>query len=335
MNFICRISAAFRAGALLAFALSWSFLLPSAALAQDRLDRSALADVPFPEPSWAWSEDPNRVKYEAVQSAAAVAERSCGATEFHAWQTDQKQPVNAAFRAAGWLLEDFSEGMIEQQIFRAAKGGDEIVMTWIPVESGMALFLCEAFPVGAAPVQAAAAPPAEEPTAPTDTPSADEDGLNLADAPWLFAALFGGIGSFTLGAAVRNRRRATASLSWPTTTATVLSSEVVERVEKDSEGDDTTWYVPTVRYRYEVGGRTYEGARLRFGDIKQHSEKAAAGMIAPYRAGAAISVRYDPAKPSESTIETKKPGLGAPIFVGGILLVFAVLAALVGLGQTA
>ena len=317
-------------------------LVPAApSLAQERLARSDLAGVAFPEPSWAWNEDPNGVKRESMDDAAKAAERSCGRTEFHAFQTADaeqgsalRQRTEEAFGAGGWRLDAVAAADADQPVLHAAKDGAELVLTWIPVDSGIALFLCEAFPVGAAPAQAAdSSPDAASEAAPAE--AADDDGLDLSKAPWMFFAVFGAIGAFVLAAGIRNRRRAAASLSWPEAAGTILSAEVVERHETDSEGDTTEYHVPTVRYRYEVGGRPYEGARLRFGDMRQHSYEAARKMLDRYRPGEPVSVRHDPAKPSEATLETAKPGLGAPLFIGGIFLFFAALALLVALGSSA
>ncbi|HWT29696.1 MAG TPA: DUF3592 domain-containing protein, partial [Propylenella sp.] len=338
MNFWCERAGARRLPDFL-FAVIAALLLTYPAHAQERLDASALAGVRFPENSWAWDDDPEGAKREAVQNAAAVAERSCGATEFHAWQGADpaagnalRQNTEAAFTAAGWRLQDFSAHLQDQRILHAEKDGAELVLTWISLDSGVALFLCEALPVGAAaqPQSAAEAPqPAVAPSSAKNAPAAtnlDDDGLDLSKAPWAFFALFSTIAALVLGVTIRNRRRAAASLAWPTAPAAILQSEVTVGVDRDTDGDRTTYYMPVVRYAYEVGGQCYEGKRIRFGDVKKYSDSAARKLIEPYAVGSTAEVRYDPAKPSEATLETIKPGLGAPIFIGGIFLVFAFLA---------
>lgn len=299
-----------------------------AAAAQDRLSASELTAIPFPEQSWAWNEDENGNKRKAIDTAAAVANRSCGKTEFHAFRTSDPDAVRtgttAAFEEAGWKIEDFSEGGENQVILRAAKDGNEVVMTWFPIDSGTAFFLCESFPLGAAPEQDAA--PAAQ------APAMDDESLDLSQAPWMFAAVFGAIGALILGQGIRSRRKAAASMAWPEANGTVLRSEVVHEVSTDAEGDTTEEWKPVVRYRYQVGGVHYESERLRFGSTGQGSAEQAQKALQPYPAGVSVTVRYNPAKPSEATLETVRPGLGSAIFVGGLFLFFAALAAATGLG---
>lgn len=332
---------------ILAGCLVSAALLVSAASAQGRPEGSAMAGVTFPETSWAWNEDPNGVKREAVNAAAGVAERACGNVEFHAFQVAEdaaeslRQRTNTAFADAGWTLRDIAAGLDLQPTFLAAKSGTELILTWIPVDGGLALLMCEAHALGAAPAEAATVPaaapeaaaPAAEPAATEPAVDDDDDTLDLSKAPWTFFAAFGAIGAFVLGAGIRNRRRANASLAWPTVPGVILQSETVLSVTKDAEGDETEYHVPTVRYRYGVGGNTFEGTRLRFGDVRQHSDAASAKLLQPYPVGASVAVRYNPAKPSDATLETTKPGLGTGIFIGGIFLVLALLALMVALGQ--
>jgi hypothetical protein len=302
-----------------------------AASAQERLASSTLTGVPFPEQTWAWNDDENGARREAVSLAAAVAERSCGDTEFHAFQTSDPDSLRtgtgAAFAEAGWKLEDFSAGIEGQHIYRASKDGAEVVMTWFPVDSGTALLLCEALPVGAAGEGVVAEPAAAA------SEQYDDETLDLTQAPWLFTAAFGGIGALILGGGIQSRRRATASMRWPEAAGTVLKSEVVHHVSTDVDGDtDETW-IPSVRYRYEVGGGSYESERLRFGKPGQESAELASKVLESYPVGSRIKVRYNPANPSDATVQTEKPGIGSAVFVGGTFLVLGAASLVVAIGS--
>jgi hypothetical protein len=102
--------------------------------------------------------------------------------------------------------------------------------------------------------------------------------------------------------------KARAAESWPATIGRVISAEV--RVEQGMErhGERSVWYNPVVRYTYQAAGRSFEGARLRFGETRNAKRNKAEEAIAPYRPGASVTVRYDPDKPHDAVIETVKPG---------------------------
>ena len=88
----------------------------------------------------------------------------------------------------------------------------------------------------------------------------------------------------------------------------MISSEVVEEESTDREGGTSTWYNPAVTYAYSAGGRELTGRRLRFGNYRSASRRKAEAALAPYPAGAAPAVRYNPENPAECVLETTKPG---------------------------
>lgn len=120
--------------------------------------------------------------------------------------------------------------------------------------------------------------------------------------------------------------KAKAAESWPSTIARVVSCEVVEEESSDRHGHTTTWYNPVVVYSYTAGGREHQGRRLRFGNYRSGSRKKAEAALAPYPAGSAPSVRYNPDKPEECVLETSKPG---PIYL--VMAVFGLLFVAFGL----
>lgn len=106
--------------------------------------------------------------------------------------------------------------------------------------------------------------------------------------------------------------KAKAAETWPTAVGRVISSEVVEEESTDREGGTTIWYNPVVTYAYSAGGRELTSRRLRFGNYRASSRKKAEAALAPYPAGAAPAVRYNPENPEECVLETSKPG---PIYL--------------------
>jgi hypothetical protein len=324
----------------LAFALLATFA-STPALAQERASGSTLAGVSFSELAWAWDSDENGSKKQTVEAAASKFDRSCGDTEFFAFQTSSPDALAQAtmgnFRDAGWKIDDFSatEGPLH---YRASLGGAELAVAWKGVDSGVALFLCNAIPVTAAAAEEPAATTAQDTAPPEAKPAPaaaqepapqaadEEDDLDFSDSPHLFATIFGTIGSLILGFGIYNRRRAAASTSWPQAPGTILSSTLGHEKGKDVDGDAYENWWPAIRYNYSVDGRPYEADRLRFGSLKVSDEDKAKAMIAPYPQGASVMVRYNPEKPEDATLESAKPGLGTPIFIGGFFLFFACVA---------
>ncbi|MFI5014980.1 MAG: DUF3592 domain-containing protein [Hyphomicrobiales bacterium] len=143
--------------------------------------------------------------------------------------------------------------------------------------------------------------------------------------PWWFIGLPILLGVVILYLAWLIRQQvgeARASRSWPTIAATVLSGQVTEKTNFDAETGSSTVYVPNLRYSYEVGGKSFEGHRLRLGEVEM-SKKGALAVLARYPVGSRIEVHYDPAEPSSATIEAKGAGIG--------YLVFGVVALTLGL----
>jgi hypothetical protein len=125
-------------------------------------------------------------------------------------------------------------------------------------------------------------------------------------------------GIYMIYAAMRNRKLAAASETWPTASGTVISSEVKSHTVRTKQARTTT-YTPTVTYRYTVGGSAYEGSVIRFGDLSSGSAKFAQELADKYPQGVPVSVRYDPADPRRAALESTAPGNGQ--LIGGILFI--------------
>ena len=107
---------------------------------------------------------------------------------------------------------------------------------------------------------------------------------------------------------VRAVARAKAAETWPAAPGRVVASEVVEEESSDRDGGTTTWYNPVVTYTYSACGRELTGRRLRFGNYRSGSRKKAEAALAPYPVGATPLVRYNPERPEDCVLETRKPG---------------------------
>lgn len=123
---------------------------------------------------------------------------------------------------------------------------------------------------------------------------------------------------------------------WPTVPGRVEASGVVRRElqssTRGSGGRLHPHWVAEVRYSYTVAGRAFTSTRLANRDLiatwKEGSPPAdLAARVAPYRPGAAVSVRHDPADPGYSVLEVDRTALHW--LIGGS--VAGLLLALVGL----
>jgi hypothetical protein len=118
---------------------------------------------------------------------------------------------------------------------------------------------------------------------------------------------FLGCGLVTSLSLISNLASARAAARWPTAVGTVLTSRAESRRELVSRGQGQTVVVwsPLVEYSYHVGTRDYHGARIAFGPAVSGPRELAEATVARYPAGTSVTVHYDPANPSQSTLETR------------------------------
>lgn len=114
------------------------------------------------------------------------------------------------------------------------------------------------------------------------------------------------------------------SRSWPSTTGRILISEVRRNPHR-------LYRVQAyVLYEYRVGGRRYTGTRVTFGGWLHTRQSAADRVVGRYRTGAPVSVRYDPRKPSRSTLERRTSKM-VWLFIGiGVFMMTNIFGALMG-----
>lgn len=159
----------------------------------------------------------------------------------------------------------------------------------------------------------------------------DEPGPGFSIWLLLVAAVLA-IGAFLMLRWARSNALALASASWQPALATVIYSDVASENTTDRKGRVRTRYVPVIAYEYEVDGTAHQAARMRFRDISVADQTAAAEIADRFPVGAGIEIRYDPANPSEATIETEPSGIDYRIISGIALSVLAVAALISALG---
>jgi hypothetical protein len=95
--------------------------------------------------------------------------------------------------------------------------------------------------------------------------------------------------------------------SWPRVEGRIVESRIDVDETENSEGYTTQWFTPVVLYTYEVGGKTHEGKRIRFGATRTSDSKKAEAWAAAYPIGTVVEVLHDPLNPAEAVLETTKP----------------------------
>jgi len=104
----------------------------------------------------------------------------------------------------------------------------------------------------------------------------------------------------------RFRRKAATGRNWPSTKGEIIASHV-EPYSVDGETGDVRSGV-TIRYSYAVGGKSYKGERIGWGNRTVMLTAAAQSLSARYPVGAAVPVFYDPAKPGSALLEPRGQG---------------------------
>jgi hypothetical protein len=133
--------------------------------------------------------------------------------------------------------------------------------------------------------------------------------------------LFLGFGALGLWRGWRELGRAWHSATWPHAVGEVVGSGTrIENYHDDGEPMRRA----VITYRYDVGGTTYRGARVFFGDaIALRFAGPGRRRLATYQAGRLVRVAYDPANPASAVLE---PGASTAAYVA--CLVPAAVAAL-------
>ena len=144
----------------------------------------------------------------------------------------------------------------------------------------------------------------------------------------VLAVLFGGLGFGLLFSARNAKRKARASLTWPTVPGKVIASDIKVTVSTSKSGESeyqTEHFRPIVKYQYSVQGVEHSCSRIAFGATNT-AQSAADAIMARYPAGADVTVHYNPEKPEEAVLETRESGATA-------LTILAVVFLLVGAGS--
>lgn len=140
---------------------------------------------------------------------------------------------------------------------------------------------------------------------------------------WFFriwALLFLSVGVLSVGLAIRNLLKGSASRRWPQVQGRILRALVL--VQTESEGGDS--YTPQVEYEYTVEGIEYRGKRLRYGQTTgSWGRKQAKRTIGRFTVGGPAPVWFNPRKPADSVLVRGTSWGNLAILFAGLVFVGA------------
>lgn len=134
------------------------------------------------------------------------------------------------------------------------------------------------------------------------------------------AALLVAAGAFV--AYFNQRRDFKASASWPSIPGKIVSSNIIEDIERSRDDDgretESTTYRPDIRFAYHVGDAYYTADTWKVGGIVgSSSPKYAQGVVARYPAGRGVKVYYNPASPDVAVLDpANRDGAALPLIFG-------------------
>jgi len=277
------------------------------ASAEDRpFDRDWRTGVVVAPGARTWTADDLKQKQALIRDVASRRGKTCSHYAFLGWPGEVgpgeaiRKHTRANYEAAGYTIEEQPGDIPSEKIWNVAGNGREAVILWGDIPGSTIYFSCIT----------------------AGGPAADPDKPLYLTALLALAAAMAGIGLWLMR---RLRTQGAASLTWPSTTGTVTSSEVARYKTRGAPQ-----FMAKVGFDYAVDGATFSGNRLRFGNYAAAEAKAKEDA-AKYPVGAKVDVRYDPSSPARSVLEPGNAGFSVWGLVlaitGGILLVVAAMVA--------
>lgn len=145
--------------------------------------------------------------------------------------------------------------------------------------------------------------------------------LPRAEVPVMLCAI--GFGLALLFAFIAFRRRLIRADAWPVVPGRVTISRVEQRGSGNYDGGPTKrGYAAVVEFRYQVGELSFSSRQIALGVKTSGSRKGAERVAARYPVGATVEVHYDPANPSDATLE--RPTGMSWLILGGAAACFGV-----------
>jgi len=131
--------------------------------------------------------------------------------------------------------------------------------------------------------------------------------------------IFNGIGFLLLRQAVNARRMGKLAQKWPSTTATILESNIVEEPGRNAMGNINLAFTVVVKYEYAVDGKTLQASRVSFGRAT-FDYVTASNVKEQFAVGKQVPVWYNPEN-HEDAVLAPKTTVGMLSRVPGIFLI--------------
>jgi hypothetical protein len=135
----------------------------------------------------------------------------------------------------------------------------------------------------------------------------------------LILAFIGGGAFLILQGFTTGRKTETIINNWPSVSAQVLSSEVVESSGFDEKGEQVAEFKPAVRLSYQIDGKDYTSIQIGPA-VRAENAESARRIANQYHAGSKVTIHYDPEHPTE-TMPTARPPLVKSVIIAGSVLV--------------
>jgi hypothetical protein len=144
----------------------------------------------------------------------------------------------------------------------------------------------------------------------------------------LVFAFIGG-GAFLIFQGLTTGRKTETSLNWPSVSAKVLSSEVVESSGFDEKGEQVAEFKPAVRLSYQVGGKDYTAIQIGTA-VRTENAETARRMANQYHVGSKVTIHYDPEHPTETIPSSRPPIVKSVIIAGSVLVLVGITTGCLG-----
>ena len=143
----------------------------------------------------------------------------------------------------------------------------------------------------------------------------------------LFLLAFAAGSVFMILSYFKNKKKAAASLTWSTTSGTIIESSVHQSTTGDFDGPAT--YYAKISYAYQVIGQAYQGRNIHIGASSTVPHSKAQAIASRYPVGASVTVYYDPANPADAVLERTAPA-NTVVLILGIIFLFITLCLMCG-----
>lgn len=143
--------------------------------------------------------------------------------------------------------------------------------------------------------------------------------------------IFFGLGVIAIILGIRNRKKAEASVNWPSAPGRITKAWIDRSEDTDDEGFTTTTFTPNWQYQFTAGGQTITSEKISFGGKRGYGrQKKAQEALAAYPLNSQVRVYFDPANPAESVLVPGTKGTFVGIIVGAIFILLSMVGCVVG-----